>query len=96
MEFAGDAGLGGGDLDEALGPVGFEERLLFWCEGLVRGVVPEEGMPAPSARAGFCSCKGREKSLHCQVARIDGSSQVGALAVRHHQSPKASPPPSNT
>ncbi|WP_075092327.1 hypothetical protein [Planctomyces sp. SH-PL14] len=71
VEFAGDAGLGGGDPDDAIGPVGFEEGLLFCRERFGHGVVPRRGRR--SIGTGFlCPCKRAEKS-----ARLSGSPTRG-------------------
>ncbi len=67
VEFAGDAGFGGGDPDDAVGPVGAQEGLLFWGEGFGHGVVPRRGSRSIGTRF-LCPCRPpRKNRLDCQV-----------------------------
>jgi hypothetical protein len=67
VEFAGDAGLGGGDPDDPVGSVGFEEGLLFCGEGLRHHVVPV-GDADPSVHDGFARTASPENGSSVRVA----------------------------
>ncbi|AMV19167.1 hypothetical protein VT03_14855 [Planctomyces sp. SH-PL14] len=71
VEFAGDAGPGGGDSDDAVGSVGSEEGLLLLGQWLRHGAVPVADAD-PSAHAGFACASAPEKRLECQVCRSTG------------------------
>jgi len=63
VEFAGDARFGGGDPDDAVGPVGFEEGLLLGGEGFAHGVGPRRGRRSIGARLSCLGNLARERSM---------------------------------